>query len=215
MPDVVDKSNFGMDSRDIGAALKKRRKELRLTAEQIMLETGIPTASYLSALEAGTYNAANSKYLPALVRILRLSIDAVKEINPDLFIEVVEPKKQANAMGILLNVLELPQNSDFLFLSSETDFYAEDGKTDDYSFLSSIKAMRIVTKYIKEAKHFVYGSKATQTAIICQSDLTKVESIAYRSLKERKLNSAPQFLAGRDLELIGSITAYYTFLETL
>lgn len=74
------------DPRDAGKILKAARKALGLTQGQVIEAVGIPNQSYLSALENGRYNVANSEYFPALAQLLRLSIDQVREINPSAVI---------------------------------------------------------------------------------------------------------------------------------
>ena len=77
-----------LSPRDAGALLKAARKKRQLTQEQLIERVGIPNQSYLSALENGRYNVANSEYLPALVRELGLGIEDVRAINPAAVITV-------------------------------------------------------------------------------------------------------------------------------
>ncbi|MVN86853.1 helix-turn-helix domain-containing protein [Deinococcus sp. HMF7620] len=77
-----------LDSREAGKILKAARKALGLTQGQVIDAVGIPNQSYMSALENGRYNVANSEYFPALAQLLRLTIEQVREINPSAVITV-------------------------------------------------------------------------------------------------------------------------------
>lgn len=77
-----------MDPRDAGQILKQARKARGLTQGQVIEAVGIPNQSYLSALENGRYNVANSEYFPALAQLLRLTVEQVRAINPSAVITV-------------------------------------------------------------------------------------------------------------------------------
>lgn len=76
---------------EAGALLKERREAKGLTQEQVVEGTTVPTASYLSNLEAGKVNPARSKHLPSLSQFLRLSEDDIRAINPAAVITVAPP----------------------------------------------------------------------------------------------------------------------------
>lgn len=80
-----------IDPRDAGALLKAARKKLGLTQGQVIEAVGIPNQSYLSALENGRYNVANSEYLPGLAQVLKLTVEEVRTINPAAVITLADP----------------------------------------------------------------------------------------------------------------------------
>lgn len=71
-----------LDQTEAGKLIAKRRRERGLTQPQVVEATGLPSQSYLSALENGRYNVARSEYFPAIARALRLSEDEIRLINP-------------------------------------------------------------------------------------------------------------------------------------
>ena len=81
-----------VDPREAGAILKKARNKLGLTQGQVIEAVGIPNQSYLSALENGRYNVANSEYLPLLAQVLKLTVEEVKAINPAAVITLAAPE---------------------------------------------------------------------------------------------------------------------------
>ena len=85
----------GVDPRESGKILKAARLKRGLTQGQLIEAVGIPNQSYLSALENGRYNIANSEYLPALARALDLSIEQVRAISPTAVIEISAPEVPA------------------------------------------------------------------------------------------------------------------------
>ena len=79
--------------------MKKARNKLGLTQGQVIEAVGIPNQSYLSALENGRYNVANSEYLPALAQLLKLTVEEVKAINPSAVITLAAPEPAPRRPG--------------------------------------------------------------------------------------------------------------------
>lgn len=77
---------------EIGALLRTRREEKGLTQEQVVENTTVPTASYLSNLEAGKVNPARSKHFASMATFLRLSEEDIRTINPSAVISVTPPE---------------------------------------------------------------------------------------------------------------------------
>ena len=80
-----------VDPREAGEILKRARKKLGLTQGQVIEAVGIPNQSYLSALENGRYNVANSEYLSLLAQTLKLTIEEVRAINPAAVVTIASP----------------------------------------------------------------------------------------------------------------------------
>ena len=72
---------------EAGEFLQNRRLALGLKADQILDLTGMPSPSYLSALENATYNPGTSKYFPKWAKALRLTEDEILAINPGLVVQ--------------------------------------------------------------------------------------------------------------------------------
>ncbi len=71
-----------LDKFAAGQLIKRRREELGLTQDQVVENTSIPVATYVSELENGKVNVARSKHFPSLARYLRLSQADIRAINP-------------------------------------------------------------------------------------------------------------------------------------
>lgn len=98
-----------LDPREAGQILKAARKALGLTQGQVIEAVGIPNQSYLSALENGRYNVANSEYFPALAQHLRLSVEQVREINPSAVITLAPDPTPRQPERLAPRVRSLPQ----------------------------------------------------------------------------------------------------------
>ena len=71
-----------LSKEDAGALLRTKREALRLTQEQVITEVGIPTITQLSEYENGKVSIARSKYFPGLARVLKLTEEDIRSINP-------------------------------------------------------------------------------------------------------------------------------------
>jgi repressor LexA len=67
---------------EAGALIRARRLTLHLTQEQVVERTGLSSQSYLSSFEKGRYHIGRSEHFPALARVLSLTDDQIKSINP-------------------------------------------------------------------------------------------------------------------------------------
>lgn len=85
---VIQMNIEALEPKEAGIFVQRRRKALGLTQEKVTEMAGIPFASYLSNLETGKVSVGQSEYFPALIRILNLSEDEVRRINPDLIVTV-------------------------------------------------------------------------------------------------------------------------------
>ena len=80
-----------MDAKTAGKLIQEHRKKRSLTQEQVVDRSTVPNAQYLSALENGRYDVRNSEHFKSLVQVLNLTVDDVRELNPDAVIEVSTP----------------------------------------------------------------------------------------------------------------------------
>lgn len=77
-----------LDKYAAGELLKKRREERGYTQEQVVENTTVPVAAYLSELENGKVHVGRSKHFPSLAVFLRMSDDDIRSINPSAVISV-------------------------------------------------------------------------------------------------------------------------------
>jgi transcriptional regulator with XRE-family HTH domain len=78
---------FGaMNPVEAGELIRSRREARGLKQEQVAERLGINNPNYVSYLEKGKVNVARSKYFAPLARLLRLSEDDVRSINPDAIV---------------------------------------------------------------------------------------------------------------------------------
>lgn len=80
-----------LDKYAAGELLKKRREERGYTQEQVVENTTVPVAAYLSELENGKVHVGRSKHFPSLATFLRMSDDDIRSINPSAVISVAGP----------------------------------------------------------------------------------------------------------------------------
>lgn len=71
-----------LNKHDAGRLLKQRREERGLTQEQVVENTTVPNAGYLSNIESGNINPARTKHFPSLAAFLSLSEEDIRSITP-------------------------------------------------------------------------------------------------------------------------------------
>lgn len=76
-----------------GEMLRRARTKLGLTQVQAAEAAGIPTQSYLSAMERGRIDPSTSSHLFKLARALKMTTEEIKFLKPDLVLEVLETPK--------------------------------------------------------------------------------------------------------------------------
>ncbi|MCD8005764.1 MAG: helix-turn-helix domain-containing protein [Oscillospiraceae bacterium] len=93
-----------MDKVLIGNLIKDRRKELKISQEDLCL--GICSASSLSRIENGTAGTRERSYIPSLFERLGMSTDSINEIISEDDYSVRQMIRQANQADVLGNRVE-------------------------------------------------------------------------------------------------------------
>ncbi|MFB9994109.1 helix-turn-helix domain-containing protein [Deinococcus oregonensis] len=75
-----------MDAKEAGQMMRQFRNRKKLTQDQVVERSTVPTAQYLSALENGRYDIRNSDHFKSLVSLYSLTPEEVREVNPDVVI---------------------------------------------------------------------------------------------------------------------------------
>lgn len=86
-----------LNKHDAGRLLKQRREERGLTQEQVVENTTVPNAGYLSNIESGNINPARTKHFPSLAVFLSLSEEDIRSINPSAVFEAPPPRRLTDA----------------------------------------------------------------------------------------------------------------------
>lgn len=71
-----------LDKHAAGALIRKRREERGLTQENVVDNTTVPNAGYLSKIESGGINPARTKHLLSIAEFVGLSEDDLIKIMP-------------------------------------------------------------------------------------------------------------------------------------
>lgn len=73
---------------EAGELIRRKRKEKGLTQEQVAEQLNLNNPNYLGMMETGKVGLARSKYLQPLAQLLGLTVEEVRQINPDAIVEV-------------------------------------------------------------------------------------------------------------------------------
>lgn len=78
-----------MDAQQAGAILREKRQKMGLSQKDVVTTTGIGCSmAYLSALEGGRYDVRHSKHFPTLAKFYGLTLNEIRQINPEAIIDV-------------------------------------------------------------------------------------------------------------------------------
>lgn len=85
MASIADKA---LSPKEAGSLLRQRREAKGMTQEQVADLLNMKNPNYVSMLEKGRVAVGKSKYLSSLIKLLGLDTDEVRQINPDLIVEM-------------------------------------------------------------------------------------------------------------------------------
>lgn len=91
---------------EAGALIKRRREELGLTQDEVVENTTIPVATYVSELENGKVSVGRSKHFASLAKYLKLSENDIRAIQPGAVFEFPKAIELSTHMELRDNAMD-------------------------------------------------------------------------------------------------------------
>lgn len=99
LPGVLMTMKEALNKFEAGALVKKRREERGLTQDDVVNNTTIPVATYVSELENGKVSVGRSKHFASLASYLKLSEADIRSISPGAVFEFQPTRTDASPIN--------------------------------------------------------------------------------------------------------------------